>query len=248
MLDIQEQQILSAWHQNAQPWIDAIANNEIESRIAVTNQAIIDAVLAEPTQTAVDIGCGEGWLVRSLTSHGLDMLGADGVPQLIEQAQLSGNGQFRQVTYEEIANGQLNDSFDTAICNFSLLGHNSTLELFTTFPNLLNSNGRLIVQTLHPLIACGTEAYEDGWRPGSWAGFKGNFVTVPWYFRTLETWVALFTQHGFKLIHLYEPINPSTGHPASVILVGRLTPIGLFLALHEVCPSKTGCLEIIAGS
>jgi 2-polyprenyl-3-methyl-5-hydroxy-6-metoxy-1,4-benzoquinol methylase len=223
LIDSREQQILLAWQQNAQPWIRAIEDGEIESRLAVTNQAIIDAVLAEPTQTAVDIGCGEGWLVRSLTAHGLDVLGVDGVPQLIEKAQASDLGRYRLLTYDAISSGQLSGSFDAVICNFSLLGDQSTLGLFAVFSTLLNANGRLIIQTLHPLVACGTASYEDGWRPGSWIGFKGDFAEpAPWYFRTLATWVALFRLHGFQLTHLHEPIHPRLGRPASVILVGQL--------------------------
>jgi 2-polyprenyl-3-methyl-5-hydroxy-6-metoxy-1,4-benzoquinol methylase len=223
LIDVCEQQILSAWQQNAQPWIRAIEDGEIESRLAVTDQAIIDAVLAEPTQTAVDIGCGEGWLVRSLTALGLDVLGVDGVPQLIEQAQQSGIGRYQLLTYDAISAGQLSGSFDAVICNFSLLGHESTLGLLAAFSTLLNANGRLIIQTLHPLVACGTNPYQDGWRPGSWIGFKGDFAEpAPWYFRTLATWVALFRLHGFQLTHLHEPIHPRIERPASVILVGRL--------------------------
>lgn len=150
MPDIHEQKILSAWVQNAQPWIDAIANHQIESRVAVTNQAIIDAVLAEPAQTILDIGCGEGWLVRSLTSHGLDVFGVDGVPELIEQARQYGGGRFQVLTYDAISNGQLRQTFDTAVCNFSLLGQDSTLSVFRAMPKLLKPDGRLIIQTLTP--------------------------------------------------------------------------------------------------
>lgn len=88
-------------------------------------------------------------------------------------------------------------------------------------PALLNPNGAFIVQTLHPVIACGDLPYRDGWREGSWAGFSDDFTDpAPWYFRTLESWVKLFTDNGLQFNELQEPLHPATGKPASVILIG----------------------------
>ena len=41
-----ENAILAAWHQNAQPWTQAVREQRIESRRLITNQAIVDAVLS----------------------------------------------------------------------------------------------------------------------------------------------------------------------------------------------------------
>ena len=76
------------------------------------------------------------------------------------------------------------------------------------------------MQTLHPLVANGESAYVDGWRDGSWAGFGGDFVDPPpWYFRTVDNWLALFAAYGFGLRETLEPINPKTSKPASIIFV-----------------------------
>ncbi len=78
------------------------------------------------------------------------------------------------------------------------------------------------MQTLHPLVVNGELAYVDGWRDGSWAGFSGDFVDpLPWYFRTVDTWLALFSACGFGLRETLEPINPKTGKPASIIFVAE---------------------------
>ena len=39
-----EQHILDCWHQNAAPWVDAIRNDEIASRVLATNRAIESAI------------------------------------------------------------------------------------------------------------------------------------------------------------------------------------------------------------
>lgn len=216
-----DRKIIDSWHRNAAPWSVAIRQGQIESRTLVTNQAILDVIASRPARTLLDIGCGEGWLARELSARGLEVLGIDVVPALIEQARAAGSGRFEVISYEELAAGKLREKFDVAVCNFSLLGDASVTGLFRTLPALLNPNGSLLVQTLHPVADCGEHRYQDGWREGSWAGFSGDFTDAPpWYFRTLETWVRLYTDHGFELREIREPIHPKTGKPASVLFVG----------------------------
>ncbi|HEX7028863.1 MAG TPA: class I SAM-dependent methyltransferase [Gammaproteobacteria bacterium] len=218
--------ILDTWHKNARSWTNAVRKGEIESRRQVTDLAIIDAVLDRSSRTVLDIGCGEGWLARELAARNIKVSGVDAVPELIEAARLAGGGDFRVMTYEDIAAGKLEVSVDTAVCNFSLLGKESVEGLFNAVPALLSPNGVFIVQTLHPLIACGDLPYEDGWREGSWAGFNEDFTDpAPWYFRTLESWIRLFVDNGFRLREVREPLHPETQKPVSVIFVGAVLKV-----------------------
>ena len=66
-----DQKIIDSWKSNALPWVIAVRTNEIESRLLVTNKAIIDAVLAQAPKTVLDVGCGEGWLIRELKKAGI---------------------------------------------------------------------------------------------------------------------------------------------------------------------------------
>lgn len=214
-----EARIVDSWLKNTDPWTLAVRRGEIESRTLVTNHAIIDAVRSRAPRTAIDIGCGEGWLVRALDE--VEMVGVDASAGLIDKARQAGGGDFRVLSYEEIAGGKLQQTFDVAICNFSLIGKESVEGLFRAAGSILNPGGTLIVQTLHPIGACGDAPYADAWRDGSWAGFSSDFTDPPpWYFRTLESWVDLFSENGLRLLELREPIHPGTGKPASIILVG----------------------------
>jgi SAM-dependent methyltransferase len=213
--------IVDSWHKNTAPWVSAVREGEIESRLLVTNRAIVDVVRSLGPATGIDIGCGEGWLVRAL--DGIAMIGVDVVPGLVDAARQAGGGEFRTMSYEEIAQGQLNLALDVAICNFSLLGQESVEGVFRAAPSFLRSGGALVVQTMHPVVACGDAPYRDGWREGSWAGFNDGFTDPPpWYFRTLGSWIALYARHGLRLLELREPLHPKTGKPASLILVGQL--------------------------
>jgi SAM-dependent methyltransferase len=216
-----DKKIIDSWHKNTAPWVSAVREGEIESRLLVTNRAIVDVVRSLGPATGIDIGCGEGWLVRAL--DGIAMIGVDVVPGLVDAARQAGGGEFRTMSYEEIAQGRLNLALDVAICNFSLLGQESVEGVFRAAPSFLRPGGALVVQTMHPVAACGDAPYRDGWREGSWAGFNDGFTDPPpWYFRTLGSWIALYARHGLRLLELREPLHPKTGKPASLILIGQL--------------------------
>lgn len=218
-----EKHIVDSYIQNAKPWITAISQQEIESRNLVTNQAIVDAILKQGPLKVLDIGCGEGWLVRALSAAGIEAHGIDVVPELIHEADKLGEGTFQVMSYEELNAGLVKDEFDLVVCNFSLLGDESVEQVFQATSSLLKKDGCFLVQTVHPISACGEEAYQDGWRRGSWTGFNKDFTNPPpWYFRTLETWKGLFANHQIHLLEMLEPLLPGTDTFASVIFVGQM--------------------------
>lgn len=211
--------ILEAWSRNANPWTAAVRGGEIESRTLVTNAAIVDAVRSRAPRTGVDLGCGEGWLVRALPE--VAMVGVDAIAGLVDGAHAAGGGEFRVMSYEDIAAGKLALAVDVAVANFSLIGKDAVDGLFAAAPSYLRAGGALIVQTVHPLMACGDAPYADGWRTGSWAGFSDDFQDAPpWYFRTVSSWIALFARHCLQLAEMREPLHPRTGKPVSLILAG----------------------------
>lgn len=215
--------IVESWHKNAASWTVAVREGHIESRRQATDQAIINALLDCSPGSVLDIGCGEGWLVRELGSRHIPAIGIDAISGLIEAAQCSASGDFRVMTYEEIAAGKLDVKADTVVCNFSLLGKESVEDIFRTAASLLRPQGSFIVQTLHPVMACADVPYQDGWREGSWDGFNGSFIDpAPWYFRTIESWIKLFTENKFRVAQVREPIHPKTSKPASMIFIADM--------------------------
>ena len=161
-------------------------------------------------------------VVRALAERGVRGIGVDVVPALIARARDAGGGDFHVASYEAIAAGELRVTVDVAVDNFSLIGEEATAALVRQAPRLLAPGGAFVVQTLHPVVAAGDQPYRDGWREGSWAGFGDDFTDpAPWYFRTLESWVALFTAAGLRVIELREPLHPRSQRPASVIFVAE---------------------------
>jgi 2-polyprenyl-3-methyl-5-hydroxy-6-metoxy-1,4-benzoquinol methylase len=235
--DPQEQDIIRSWYSNAAPWTRAIREASIASRKLVTDQAILDAVSSVSCLRVLDIGCGEGWLARALSALGMSVTGVDVVPALIAQAAsaaaapagavaraaILGSLAFHVQDYASIANRQWRGGpFDAAVCNFSLLGRESVDSLIAALPWYLGDRGYLIIQTLHPVAACGEQPYQDGWREGSWLGFSSDFNNpAPWYFRTLETWTALIQHCGIDILECREPKAAGVVTPASVIWIGK---------------------------
>lgn len=215
-----DEKIIDSWKKNAPQWTATVRAGKIESRRLITDKAIVEAILSHFPESVLDIGCGEGWLIRELSPQVSHLVGVDVVPDLIEQAKIFGEGTFLVASYEAVAAGAIKELFDVVVCNFSLLGKESVEALFSAVPAYLKPGGVFIVQTLHPMVAADLP-YIDGWREGSWAGFGSGFIDpAPWYFRTLESWVALFSDNEFQLLEMREPKHPKTHKPASVIFIG----------------------------
>lgn len=217
---LSDARIVESWHKNAAPWTAVVRAQEIESRRLVTDRAIIDVIQQHAPRSLLDLGCGEGWLIRALCGTGMRLIGVDVVPELIERARHAGGGEFHVASYERIAAGDFPVTVDAVVCNFSLLGKESVEATCAAVRSLLTPDGVLIVQTLHPIVACGELPYRDGWREGSWQGFNNQFSDPPpWYFRTLGGWLSLFRAAGLQLHTLHEPLHPVSARPASVIFV-----------------------------
>ena len=125
-MSLNEGKILSSWEANAGPWSTAVRENRIESRTSVTNQAVLEAIGLGEDRTALDLGCGEGWLSRAMTQHGWRVVGVDGSARLIETARSFGIGEYFCLDYSRLEAELPHHDFDLVVCNFSLLGEEST--------------------------------------------------------------------------------------------------------------------------
>lgn len=222
MTDETLRQIERSWETNAAAWTEAVRQGRIATRRLVTDQAVVDAVLALDPRRVLDLGCGEGWLARALAAAGVEMVGVDASAPLVEAARLAGGGEFHVCSYAELegAAARFGNPFDAVVANFALLGDPLDDALHGARA-LLKPGGALVIQTVHPWTAR-DEPYQDGWRTERFAAFGSGFTEpMPWFYRTLESWHQVLRQAGLGVEAVREPIHPETGEPASLILVAR---------------------------
>jgi SAM-dependent methyltransferase len=216
-----ESSLLQSWHDNADAWIEVIRSGGIESRQQVTNQAILLAIMGRQPEHVLDLGCGEGWLLRALADLGIAAVGVDGDATLVEAARLGGSSTVHVADYDALVEAKVDIGcdFDLICANFSLL-HQDIIPLLAAMNVLLVPGGALVIQTLHPWAAAAGD-YQDGWREESFAGFKGQWQPMPWYFRTLSSWCNALDMAGFRLTSLQEPQHPQSPVPQALLIVAE---------------------------
>ncbi|AZV26598.1 SAM-dependent methyltransferase [Pseudomonas syringae] len=216
-----ESTLLQSWHHNARAWTEAVRSGAIESRRQVTDQAILLAVMGRQPERVLDLGCGEGWLLRALAERGFEAVGVDGDATLVEAARVAGSSPVHVASYEDLVEAKVDigRDYDLICANFSLL-HQDIIPLFAAMNALLVPGGALVIQTLHPWsVAAGD--YQDGWREETFDGFQGEWSPMPWYFRTLSSWLNALEMAGLQLTGLREPQHPQSPVPQSLLMIAE---------------------------
>jgi 2-polyprenyl-3-methyl-5-hydroxy-6-metoxy-1,4-benzoquinol methylase len=213
-----DQKIIESWIDNSEVWSRAVRMQALESRRLVTNDAILNAVLSCAGTHILDVGCGEGWLSHELVKHKKQVTGFDVSLALITQADSGTGPKFHVLSYEEFIMDPavVGENFDIAVCNFSLLAERVD-EMFKAISAITKRSGHLVIQTLHPCSSMENVRYEDGWREETFDGLPGQWSPMPWYFRTLGSWIREQRSAGWMLDKIIEPLHPDTGKPASII-------------------------------
>jgi 2-polyprenyl-3-methyl-5-hydroxy-6-metoxy-1,4-benzoquinol methylase len=212
--------IVDSWTDNAAAWTQVVRDGLIPSRRAGTDAAIVQACLRYADGAVLDVGCGEGWLVRELHTRSIDATGIDVSAPLIASAQASGGGSFAVVTYADLEREPtiVAGPWRLIVCNFALLA-DPVHTLLAALRTRLQPGGTLLIQTVHPWSARGDAPYRSEWRTESFTAFTVPFPTaMPWYYRTLAGWVDECTRAGLSIRAVEEPLHPETGAPLSLLL------------------------------
>jgi SAM-dependent methyltransferase len=227
----------ASWESNASAWTAAIRNGRIPSRRLATDLAIVTAcervLSTRRTADVLDVGCGEGWLARRLASPSVRVVGVDASAALIESARRTSPNaaaaapRYEVVDYEELRRNAstIAGPFDLIVCNYALLD-DALASTLTALRLRLARDGAVAIQTVHPWVAAGDGPYEDGWRVETFSSFEEPFPsTMPWYFRTLGSWLRDVRAAGLEVSRLDEPLHPETRRPLSLVITAQWSEV-----------------------
>ena len=232
-----ERAIRASWDDNAAAWTRAVRGKLIPSRLLATDAAVLSACRTaldgKIHPRVLDVGCGEGWLAHALAAWGAEVVGIDASAALIglaggrtesrapAGAPHHGLGpSFQVVSYEQLVrdDAMVRGPFDLIVCNYALLGETLS-PVLAALRDRLGPGGVVVIQTVHPATAVGDARYANEWRVETFASFEQPFPsTMPWYFRTLGSWVETLASAGLYVRRLDEPLHPETGRPISLVL------------------------------
>ena len=220
-------ELSKSWIANADNWVRAVRDGQIPSRRAGTDQAILEAISRAIGERypvkLLDIGCGEGWLLRRLAgTPGLQGVGIDASAPLIEAArQADPVNRYDVVSYAELIEGSdsLGGGFDVIAFNFALFEDDS-LGILDAARERLTGGGAIVIQTLHPDVGESCGKTHDGWQVEDFSAFENqDWTPMPWYFRTQESWQKVVRNANLTLRELIEPTAGPGQAPMSLLMV-----------------------------
>jgi 2-polyprenyl-3-methyl-5-hydroxy-6-metoxy-1,4-benzoquinol methylase len=209
-----DQALAESWDRNAANWTRVVREGLIPSRRAGTDAAILDAIVERAPKRLLDVGCGEGWLIRAVTARtGCAAVGIDGAEALIAAARAADPAnQYRVLDYDSLAAADIGAGFDVAVFNYSLFAE-VIVPLLQAAAARLTPRGVVVIQTLHP-----GDGREDGWLVEDFAAFDGPaWAAMPWYYRTLDSWRAALRDAGLHIWQLREP--SAAGRALSLLMI-----------------------------
>jgi 2-polyprenyl-3-methyl-5-hydroxy-6-metoxy-1,4-benzoquinol methylase len=191
-----------SWDRNADNWTRVVRDGLIPSRRAGTDDAVLDAIAERAPRQLLDIGCGEGWLIRAAVARtGCAAVGIDGAAALIGAARAADPATtYHMLDYDSFAASDIGADFDVAVFNYSLFAEDLA-PLLRAAASRLAPGGVIVIQTLHP-----GDGQEDGWRTEDFTAFDaGGWAAMPWYYRTLDSWRTVLRDAGLEVRDMREP-------------------------------------------
>ena len=196
-----DRELAESWDRNAANWTRVVRDGLIPSRRAGTDAAILEAIAERTPRWLLDIGCGEGWLIRAAEATiGCAGVGLDGSAELIAAAEAADSvNRYTVMDYAAFVAGDddVGGDFDVAVFNYALFA-DDVVPLLRAAAGRLSRGGAVIIQTLHP-----GAGGADGWQVEDFAAFGGGeWAAMPWYSRTLASWQAALRDAGLNLLEL----------------------------------------------
>jgi SAM-dependent methyltransferase len=171
-------------------------------------------LLPEPPQRTLEVGCGEGRVMRDLKPRGFEVTGVEVAPTLLEAARAEDpDGDYVLADAKSLPFGS--GSFELVVAYNSLMGEDMPT-VIAEVARVLVPEGRLCACITHPIADSGhwtgPETFAIGERYLEGRPFEGTFersglppITFSGWVHPLEAYSRALEESGFVLEALREP-------------------------------------------
>lgn len=199
-------EVFGEWAENGKD--EGMEKGHASSVNAILKFALKERILINKSFNFLDLGCGNGWVVRKLINEPLCniALGVDGAEQMISNAKKRG----------EEENYIHSDIEDYQPCTMFDLVHSMEVMYYLSDPlsvikkiedSWLNPDGRLII---------GLDLYYENKDSHSWEAK----VNTPMLMLKESEWIDLFNQAGFLDVESWQ-VNKSQDWAGTLVVTGK---------------------------
>ncbi len=188
-------------------WADIGRDEGMEKGHTASVEAMLKGLLEGWSSpfTAIDIGCGNGWVVRRLKAHALctHASGVDGAPSMIEKARtVDPDGDYVEAMLPDWTPSQPVDLIHSMECLYYL--HDPLAFLKTVHQSWMRPGGRIVI---------GVDHYLENPASHDW----GPSLNVHMALMSIEEWKNGLLEAGFTDVR-HEQIGEKEGWSGTLVL------------------------------
>jgi ubiquinone/menaquinone biosynthesis C-methylase UbiE len=207
---------MNGWDESASAWIASMGEHGDRGRQFILDRCMRERIAGRGFRKALDVGCGEGRLCRMMQGWGLETVGLDPTPALLERARLlDPAGRYDEARAEAMPYADA--AFDLVVSCLTLIDIPGYRAAITEMTRVLAPGGTLLVANLSSMVTTsGPRWVKDGegrklhfgldnyiaeyanWE--EWAGIR-----ILNHHRPLSAYLQAFLANGLRLVHFDEP-------------------------------------------
>jgi SAM-dependent methyltransferase len=214
-------------------WTAMIRDEINPFRKYVTDPALFKRLDSWKSSTSIlEIGCGEGYIVRRLAEQGHRVVGFDLSLPLLKAAETASEHGEKFVNGDALRLPFASGTFDAAVSNFLIIELPDPAIAIAEVARVLKKGGRFLFEIVHPFCFTDNAGQSGGQRVTDYFTsqyFEEKFVVdgriSPLksirYHHPLSLYTQALTQHGFHITALEEPqpaLDTPSDHPIREIL------------------------------
>lgn len=207
----------SEWDENAEAWIDHVGARGDFSREFVLDPVLLNRVRKCASQSALDVGCGEGRFCRLLAIEGISAIGIDPTETFLARARKQDpKGDYRLGRAEALPFAD--NSFDLVLSYLTLIDIEDFRAALSEMTRVLSPGGHLLIANVVSFFSAGTAPGWQGDAGDGEAGFPidhyfteraeqvkiGSFKVRNWH-RPLSAYMECLIDLGLRLSFFDEP-------------------------------------------